>query len=135
MTSPRLCECGCRQPTPLATRTRRERGQVAGEPLACILGHNRQRPPTPPIDKFLARVQMFCDDADCTCWHWLGTQSSKWNYPRFYIDQDTGYVLAHRWAYEHYVGPIPDGLTIDHLCRNTLCVNPAHMEPVTNVET
>lgn len=42
--------------------------------------------------------------------------------------------LAHRVAYEVLVGPIPDGLTIDHLCRVKSCVNPAHLEPVTNRE-
>lgn len=41
---------------------------------------------------------------------------------------------AHRAAYEHYVGPIPDGLHIDHLCRNKLCVRPDHLEPVTAAE-
>lgn len=40
-------------------------------------------------------------------------------------------VMAHRWAWEHLVGPIPDGLVLDHLCRNPRCVNPAHLEPVT----
>ena len=42
--------------------------------------------------------------------------------------------MAHRFAYELLIGPIPSGLTIDHLCRNTGCVNPAHMEPVTRAE-
>lgn len=38
---------------------------------------------------------------------------------------------AHRVAYESVVGPIPDGMQLDHLCRNKLCVNPSHLEPVT----
>lgn len=43
-------------------------------------------------------------------------------------------TLAHRVAYEHFVGPIPEGLQLDHLCRVRCCVNPAHLEPVTNAE-
>lgn len=42
--------------------------------------------------------------------------------------------LAHRVSYECYIKPIPDGLTIDHLCRNSLCINPNHLEPVTMKE-
>jgi len=38
--------------------------------------------------------------------------------------------MAHRWSYEFFIGVIANGLTIDHLCRNTLCVNPTHLEPV-----
>jgi hypothetical protein len=42
--------------------------------------------------------------------------------------------LAHRVVYETFVGPIPSGLVLDHLCRDTSCVNPAHLEPVTPAE-
>lgn len=43
-------------------------------------------------------------------------------------------VTAHRWAYEHWVGPIPEGTELDHLCREVLCVLPTHLEPVTHRE-
>jgi hypothetical protein len=43
-------------------------------------------------------------------------------------------MKAHRFAYELLVGPIPDGLALDHLCLTTGCVNPAHLEPVTVAE-
>ena len=45
-----------------------------------------------------------------------------------------GTMLVHRAAYEVQVGPIPEGLTIDHLCRNKLCINTDHLEPVTRAE-
>lgn len=64
------------------------------------------------------------------CWLWQG--ATRRGYGRFRVD--TRNVQAHRFAYELWVGPIPDGHEVDHLCRNTLCVNPAHLEPVTGEE-
>lgn len=61
------------------------------------------------------------------CWEWAGSVSAT-GYGKFYVD---GPRLAHRVAYELTRGPIPDGLQIDHLCRNRRCVNPAHLEAVT----
>lgn len=64
------------------------------------------------------------------CWEWTGTKSPN-GYGTFKI-RNTDPLYAHRISYEAIVGPIPDGLHIDHLCRNRGCVNPAHMEPVTS---
>lgn len=68
-----------------------------------------------------------------TCWLWTGSLTHD-GYGRFRLP--TGHVLAHRWSYEQLVGPIPEGLVLDHVhkrgCRHRNCVNPAHLEPVTN---
>lgn len=81
-------------------------------------GHNRRRITWVEEDR----------DHDTPCWIWTGTISER------------GYGLwsvngvgrpAHRMLYERMVGPIPDGLVLDHLCSVLRCVNPAHLEPVT----
>lgn len=62
------------------------------------------------------------------CWVWTASQFGDSGYGR--ISHNNRSRGAHRVAYELYVGPIPEGLTIDHLCRNRSCVNPAHLEAV-----
>ena len=62
------------------------------------------------------------------CWAWMAGKVK--GYGTFWDGTRT--ARAHRFAYELLVGPIPDGLDIDHLCRNRGCVNPDHMEVVTN---
>lgn len=66
-----------------------------------------------------------------TCWLWLGAIHHT-GYGQFWFEGCA--VFAHRWAYEQWVGPIPDGLELDHKCRIRHCVRPAHLEPVTNHE-
>ena len=67
------------------------------------------------------------------CWPWMGWRTTRQGYGLFYIQRKG--VRAHRISYElaHGVPPNPR-LTIDHLCRNTACVNPAHLELVTSRE-
>lgn len=70
------------------------------------------------------------------CWSWGGKPSSN-GYGRITVKIPPGGRLAlyaHRVTYEMVVGPIPDGTELDHLCRNRMCVNPAHLEPVTHAE-
>jgi excisionase family DNA binding protein len=83
--------------------------------------------PKPEAERFWAKV-----DKTDTCWNW--TASTRSDYGRFSLGHRKQLVQAHRWSYENLVGPIPDGLQIDHLCRNRKCVNPAHLEPVTSRE-
>lgn len=68
-----------------------------------------------------------------SCWLWLGGLT-RYGYGIMGIGQRGKRVNAHRFAYEMLVGLIPEGLQIDHLCRVRNCVNPEHLEPVTNAE-
>ena len=64
------------------------------------------------------------------CWEWQGCRRK--GYGRFRFEGHM--VSAHRFAFEQVRGKIPDGLQLDHLCRNHTCVNPEHLEIVTNQE-
>lgn len=67
---------------------------------------------------------------DHGCWIWTGRLNAD-GYGATNVD---GHNLAHRAFYEHFSGPIPDGMTIDHRCRVRACVNPDHLEPVPFIE-
>ena len=85
------------------------------------------------IDNLMARV----DVNPCWnhgCWMWTGARSGKRKAPygAVRVDGARNPTAAHVVFYVALVGPIPAGLELDHLCRNTLCVNPEHLEPVTH---
>lgn len=71
------------------------------------------------------RVWLYVDKSN-SCWEWTGSRVN--GYGRYKNDP------AHRYVYELLIGPIPAGLQLDHLCRNRACVNPDHLEPVTQRE-
>lgn len=79
---------------------------------------------------FMARVRK-----TDTCWLWTGAGSNSSNgygrVGRGGASRFSGSRLAHRWSYEWFVGRVPEGFQLDHLCRVRNCVNPQHLEPVT----
>ena len=82
----------------------------------------------PPISRFNAMISPWVMDG---CFDWMGTTTRK-GYGLFWDGERM--VSAHRWIYEYCQGTIPDGLQIDHLCRNRRCVNVAHLDVVTSRE-
>lgn len=80
----------------------------------------------PAMERMLLRIAK-----SGSCWLWTGQANNK-GYGLFHYEGQKR--AAHRVAYMLFVGPIPVGLELDHLCRVPLCVNPAHLEPVTHAE-
>ncbi len=76
-------------------------------------------------DRFWGKVEACVKSG---CWLWKGTIGND-GYGQFWLKPKKW--RAHRIAYETLVSPVPADLVIDHLCRNRVCVNPAHLEPVT----
>lgn len=82
------------------------------------------------IDRLTAAdIERRVSRVESGCWEWTGTPFKNNGYCRVKMAGKT--VVAHRAVYEALVGAIPEGLQLDHLCRNRRCVNPTHLEPVT----
>lgn len=80
---------------------------------------------TAPIIRFWRYVERGSDEV---CWEWRGALDGR-GYAQFWSGESG--VNAYRWLYEYERGPVPKGMHLDHLCRNTKCVNPFHLEVVT----
>lgn len=114
-----FCRCGCGERTPLATQTRTQWGYKKGEPVPYIHGHNRR----------LSPVAYREEDRGYTtpCWIWQRSGNAR-GYGQ--IHDGTRLRVAHEVWYERRYGPVPEGLQLDHLCRQRSCVNPDHLEQV-----
>jgi hypothetical protein len=102
------CECQC--------------GRLAPPGRRFVHGHNGRK-----------QVRWLQEDRGylTPCWIWqLAKNRQGYGLTR----EGYAHKRAHRVVYEQHIGPIPPGLDLDHLCRQTDCVNPAHMEPVTEAE-
>jgi hypothetical protein len=116
------CHCGCGEKTRISPRTTTRSGHVKGQPFKYLLGHNHA-------------LKIRYAEEDCgyetPCWVWQGTRINH-GYGR--VNRNGRETFAHIHEWEKVNGPVPDGLELDHLCRNPPCCNPAHLEAVTHAE-
>lgn len=83
----------------------------------------------PPYAPLMERFFKYVTPAD-GCWNWQGAVRLRDGYAALWDGSQS--APGYRISYEAFVGPIPEGLHIDHLCTNNACVRPDHLEPVTN---
>lgn len=117
-----LCMCGCGQPVPRARRSSQKVGLIAGEYVRYLPNHHI-RLTTPPY---------VVEDTGykTPCHLWQRAIGSVHGYGVVRIDGKS--TVAHVVAWEAVNGPVPDGMVLDHLCRVRHCINPDHLEPVTD---
>lgn len=82
--------------------------------------------PRPMIERFVEKIEV--DESGC--WLWTGSLNNM-GYPRLSGRDRKQPTYAHRFSYEFFIGPIPDGLVVDHTCSVPRCVCPDHLDAVT----
>lgn len=97
------------------------------------LNRGKARPLSTPEARFFAKIER----ASSGCWQWVGSISGD-GYAQIYVSKAQGgrggNEYAHRLSFELHKGTIPHGMVIDHTCCNRSCVNPDHLEAVSNQE-
>lgn len=112
-----MCQCGCNQKTWIANRTNASFGYRKGEPARFKAGHNVKS--STIQDAFYRYIPSQEPDK---CWLWRNNPN---NYGHFMFNGKV--YKAHRFSYEMYKGPIPEGLLVCHHCDTPGCVNPEHL--------
>jgi hypothetical protein len=112
------CQCGCGSDTRIAKKTITAKGIVKGRPMRYLRGHANS----------WGDVGGYAVNQESGCWIWQRSTSFNGYGQAWYKGK---LYRAHRLFYELWVGPIPDGLAVDHTCGVKLCVNPNHLEAVT----
>lgn len=126
MNKARKCECGCGGDPGVYAKDIPNLGYVAGAARRFVRGHNGKK----------AAVDYLEEDRgfDTPCWIWQRARGGRDSEYGRTTGRKGKLMNAHRKYYEDRFGPVPSDLMVDHLCRVTLCVNPGHMEVVTNGE-
>jgi len=83
------------------------------------------------LERVLAKIKI---NSESGCLEWTGYRQAGYGRVRIGRSVKPSHALVHRLVFEHFEGPIPEGLELDHLCRNRACCNPTHLEPVTKAE-
>jgi HNH endonuclease/Helix-turn-helix domain len=118
-----FCECGCGERAPIAEKTRAERGWIKGQPKRFI---NRHQYASFKEGRYVEEDRGYITP----CWIWQRATGEYGHGLTIRADTRTR-TSAHRLYWEERHGPVPGGLVLDHLCRVPACVNPDHLEAVT----
>lgn len=134
--STQLCECGCGLPTQISPRTSTKKRWVKGQPRRFAApGHNAIVTNRP--HRILSEDDWQEEERGylSPCWIWQDNRDeSKQRFPHRMLMLNRKRVAAHRAVYELFVGAIPEGHHLHHLCFQCACVNPDHLVPMTPSE-
>ena len=98
-----------------------QQGWTAGGKAITRKGHS--------LDRLLSCITILPSG----CWEWNGAKDRYgYGHLRLPVSEGGRYCGAYRAVYERFIGRVPEGMELDHLCRNPSCVNPTHLEPVTH---